>query len=528
VNAVPQLSEPSDATRSARLQRTGIEAPSDVRERQSIATRLAAVAVTPLAAAAAMAVIVLLVERVGSVVADSSLTQTTGGEAPGLYGIYRVWSGEPVYQSLSSNPSTMIYNFLFFYVYGGAARLFAGRPELIPTVSHLLTMVIALAVGMMTFHHLWRESVTSRTKSTVAHAGLLASFVLTGVVGPFISWWALTARPDLLASGFELLALFIFVRAGRALRSSTILTLTTVAWLAWSCKQSAIFIYLGILFCLAIRREWKSLVVSSAMYGILCAAVFAIAGRPYLEHTIIASGSLMWTFRQVVAVSREAVVLGAYVWLPAGGIAWLGLRNTERSARDRDLLIVLSCAVAGALLTVGRFGSSRNYLLAPFMVSLVLVGRQMARRPIDAERSGFVPALLCISFALSMGLSASVLTSRNTFGRVQLMIGDERPLASARRDEIRAAPQPVFVQWPYLALPWNSGQHVTDVLDWDIYEQARSRGVIVSIEDRLHHGFYASALVNDPRLIAVLEESPYRRVRTTEAGTLFMRSGVMP
>jgi len=469
-------------------------------------------AVLPLSIASASATLALLAVRITSVWRDSALTQTTGGEGPGLYGIYRAWMGEPVYQSLSDNPSTMIYNFLFFRIYGGISRILASRSEQLPTIAHFFTLAVSCLLILTTLYYLKRDSDKEKRSWDSRQACALSSLMVIGILGPFTSWWTLTARPDMLAVALELLALFVFLSNGESQDYLLISVMTIAAWAAWSCKQSAIFVYAGILLCLARQRQWRFLFVSAASYCLLCVLVFAIAGRPYLEHTVIASGSLHWLASQVAAVGAQALT-GAHIWLPAAALLIMFVREEHgRSANDLDLIIVLACTLLGGIATSGREGASRNYLLAAFMVCMVWIARRVLVMWTDANRARLASVPLCAAFAISLLLTTPVLVFPHSIGRAQLLTSAEREQLIARRDLVRTAPQPAFIQWAYLALPWNSNQHVTDVIDWDIYERARARGVIVSVEDRIANGFYASAVVDDPRLIESLERAGYRRI----------------
>jgi hypothetical protein len=482
--------------------------------------------VFPLSIASASATATLLVMRVLSVLRDSHIAQTTGGEAPGLYGIYRVWGGEPVYQSLSQNPSTMIYNFLFFWIYGGVSRLVTDRAELLPAVTHVLTLAVSLSLVLAIFYYFKRESSRQRQTWDRRQTFVLISLLVVGVLGPFTSWWCLTARPDLLAVGMELLAFLIFVSDDESHSVRSILLMTAAAFVAWSCKQSSLFIYAGILCCLARERRWKMMGLSAGAFSLSCLAVFAIAGRAYLEHTVVASGSLPWFMSQVIAVSRHALP-GAYVWLPAMALAIAFLRKRAgRSRIDIVFLIVLATTTLGGLATSGREGASRNYLLSSFIVGLLWVARHGWMLAPGARRSPLASWSLSATFAIALVFTLPVIVFPETVGRARLLTDAERAEAVERRAVIQSAAHPVFVQWAYFALPWNSNQHVTDVIDWDIYRRARSRNVIVSVEDRIEAGFYASAVVDDARLIAVLDRAGYRRVSlptTKTAAAYFVR-----
>jgi len=251
------------------------------------------------------------------------------------------------------------------------------------------------------------------------------------------------------------------------------------------------------------------------MFLLLSSLPYLVLGRSYIDHTILAPAVQLWLWEQFLAVGKDALLTGFYVYIPAFILMIYYL--TDRIRRDATLNVlvtILVVALIGNLLISGKEGSARNYYFSSFFVAQLFIARFLLscwQTSKEEKQRTFMKVLLLVFF-LGLCLSSLYLIFPNRFGRVELLSPQQREEVLRIRRSIRSAAKPVFVGPSYYALPWNSGQHPSDVLDPISYARARGAGAVVSVEKRIEDGYYAEAFVYEGDWAQVLERSGYKRV----------------
>jgi len=125
-------------------------------------------------------------------------------------------------------------------------------------------------------------------------------------------------------------------------------------------------------------------------------------------------------------------------------------------------------------------------------------------------------AIILFGFSLGLFMSSLYLAFPNQLGRITLPVVPAPPYkreeAEGVRQIIHSASKPIFVEWSYYALPWNSGQNSSDVVEWGDYFCVRGKGLIVSLEKLIKDKYYAEGFVIEEYWSRLFEHSGYKRL----------------
>lgn len=465
----------------------------------------------------------ILTVRIQSVLEDSRYAQSTGAEFSPLYGIYKAWMGAAVYQPVHDDPTATLYNYLFYYGYGLAGKFLINNPEAFPLGTRLLTLAGVFGFLIVMFYYVWCQSrrlVVGRNSRVIRAVVLL--FPIAAYLGPFTGWFYLSARPDLIAAGLELTALIMFLRFIESDRSKSIVPITLVFWLGWSMKQAAVFVWLGTLAAMGMKQRWKGAVISLTMFLLLTSIPYQMFGRPYIDLTIIVPTMFPWRWQEVIRWASDAFLIGSYIYVPAlfFGVKYLIDKKGKESTTLGIVLVILAISLAGNFLLTGKIGSGRYYYFSSFLVGQLFVVQYLVSGwpAMDDARKCISMIMVFIGFSLGIGLSSLYLLFPNQLGRIELMTSQERVEASRLTQIIYSAAKPVFVEASYYALPWNSGQYPSDVINWTFFGVTRGSRFGFPLEGRIRDRYYAEAFVYDGEWSERFARSGYKR--TSRVGSI--------
>jgi len=469
----------------------------------------------------------LFTVRLRSIVKDSLYSQSSGGEAPGLYGIYKVWLGDPVYPSLKNYPTAMLFNFLFYYGYGYIAKLLVLNPENLPLFTHVLTFIWIVFFLALIYFYLWhkiRRLAFKRNDWMVVAIVFLIPFL--AYLGPFTGWWCFTARPDMIAVGFDMIALILFLHFGEQRKIKWIVPVTFFFWLAWSMKQTFVFVWLGVLIVLIKERRLRETVISLAMFLFLSSIIFLRFGKTYIEHVYIASSTDPLSLKQALLVARDVFTVGGYIYIPVIiFIAYYLINRKEKKPILTKLSIIFMVTTFGNILISTKFASWRNYYFSSFSVAQLFLAEYLLlswESVSEAKKSVLMKTMLfCFAFGLFLSLAYFIFPNR--FGRLELFSSQQREEMRKIRKVIISSAKPVFVEPAYFALPWNSGQYPSDVIEWTTYQGIANAKLVITIESRIRERYYAEAFVFNGMWSRLLEESGYRKIAQCQDIIRFVR-----
>jgi mannosyltransferase len=294
---------------------------------------------------------------------------------------------------------------LFYVLEWGWTRAFgdgeAGLRSL-SALAGLLTVPVAYAIGR-------------RAASGVACAGLATAALVA--VNPLLVWFSQEARSYALATLLSAVALLLFQRALDDRRGRLLAGWAVVAALALATHYFTAFVLapqaLWLLWRHPHRRGAVAAVAALAAAGLaLLPLLLAQAGNPYdIAGTSLALRSAQIPKQFLLGYRGPlGLPLGLLGALLVAGGAWLLLRRTRRSVRDRALLLAAIGAVGVALPLLAAIGgadyvNARNLLpaLIPLLAALgVGYGASDARR----AGLGLLTALCALSLAIVVAVAA--------------------------------------------------------------------------------------------------------------------------
>lgn len=387
---------------------------------------------------------------------------TSGFEEESWFAMWRFAHGQPVFADPTRLPFAGTYfNWLFYGAYGGIARpavAIAGDAA-IPSAGRLLSGILALgAIGVF----LWAFR-------TLGDGLVTTAFAAFALLGPLVSWWALTVRPDIGALTFEALGVALVLRAMTDSRRAWFAAAGVAFFVAWSFKQSFVFSLVAAVGCLLVRRAWRDALRLGGVFAALAGAVLILGGTNYrsgIAHTaavndfylahglnnvsdLLAKTAPLWILPAVLLLRWRSLGRTAHSLSPAGSqLCWIGLATTAA------LGTTLSC----------KLGASTNYFFSalPFLVGLNVLGFGAVRSPV-LKLSPFALALALQLLALT-GLAGHVTLARQSAEVARLW------------SEWRAYPQPRFASLTIFNLPWISPDSPPLVLAYN-YPLQRQAGV---------------------------------------------------
>ena len=408
----------------------------------------------------------IFVFRIDAVVRQGPYYVTTGFEDISIYSISRIRHGDPVYVDCFTYPyRASLFNWLFYQVYGGAARLLDPSENLLPLTLRLVTLTFALG-GFAALLGFLQTGESDGLSPSVRL--LLTCYAVVVWFSPFVGWWSITARPDIPAMTCELLGVLLVVRGGARLSWPAAILAGVLFFCAWSFKQSAIGLFAGSMLALALRREWANLLRVSLTTALLTGVVLAIAlPQPaYVANLFAAPALAPMDNGQLGVILFGCTLAWGPLLLVGPALVLLGQSSAERKAlfseRSVGMLGVVTATVLVLnVLAARRPGCSGNYFFETWLAGMTLGG--LIQRRLLTEGITFAKAadrLLFLAFT-GLLLAFSMLSVIPVFDPlhkpdtqiVELMLRLPRPPYSEEMlAAMRASPKPLFCDDPLLAL----------------------------------------------------------------------------
>lgn len=400
--------------------------------------------------------------------------QTSGAEFESLFAVWKYIHGLAVYNDRYQPPyNAAMYNWLFYESYGFFTKSVMMALDLtdawLPTTARFLTLFAAATVAA-TAYKAFVKANAAQGLSRVVPAG----FALLVATGPLLGFWVFTVRPDIWALAFEILAATWFILNYPTRRWTALLGAAFFAYLAWSFKQSSVFFLLSVGFFLLIRMAWRQL----AFMIFIMAAAFALTfifGEPQYVRNILFSGyPLEFTFdRGTTNITSFTIKMVPAVVLMITALIYRFFRTgawAEIWRDDTKLFCLVAALVSGSLAVAISFqvGGAENYFFA-FSFYLSLCG--LALLPGIADWPRPATFLIATGWLVLAAAVAMVFTGR-------VGITDLRPhhvSNTSIKNCIEPLQRPLYVEHPYVSLPWMSDDTTYFVLSY-VYEKERRAG----------------------------------------------------
>jgi hypothetical protein len=326
-----------------------------------------------------------------------------------------------------------------------------------------------------------------------------------------LSWWTLTARPDVLALAMTCAAMLWAVKAVDRGQWRFMVVASVLFYLGWAFKQAAIWSFMGVWFYLALgRRDWRMVLALSIPYALLILTTLAVGGSEY-AFTIIGIPSKSPIFlSRALAKTAEIIAPNLLFWgaLPLIPGLW---RNRPPGAGRAVPHLLFAVALWSALIgmvAVGRDGSERNHLFEGLLWVCTL-GAWLVVSWLEPGTE--TPKSLLGVVAALAGLTLLFPAAQAIFPRVDaglihwnVTFADKESYATKARlaEVVKSLPQPMLVMDDILAQPWftTSNRYPAVVLDQWVYFRAQNFGLFQKAQGlpRLFQQHYFASLLLKP------------------------------
>lgn len=412
------------------------------------------------ALAGALACLILFAVRLGGVVsfAEPIQAQTSGAEYESLFAVWKYTQGLAVYNDRFQVPfNAPMFNWLFYASYGWVAKAVLGAGRLgdawLPTVARLFTVLGAGAAGLAAAAAFRRAAGTGEPRLE-AVAWAFAAFV---AVGPLVGFWAMTVRPDAWALAFEAAAAAAFLVIYRRSPWAAVLSLAALAYAAWSFKQASVFAAGAAGLFLLARRDWRRLAALATALPLAWAATLVLGEPQYVKNVLFADYPLPFAGERMARnLLNFAVKSGPSLFLLAALAPVLAASPARRreSLADDPLLFALCGAAVAASISVplsAQVGGSENYLfvLSFYLALLAVAGLATAARGGGAALQRMAAAGVAGWGTLAVAVLVVLAGVTGATG-----VRREHDANVAFKLCLDRLPRPLYVDNPYLALPW--------------------------------------------------------------------------
>ena len=416
--------------------------------------------------------------RLLSVLEYWDLFRTVGDEELHVYGIWKVQRGFPLYEY----PDAIFYgltgyNYLFYFFYAAVLSVFNITNSGILLHGKLLTLSFAVFGSFMHWRLMCYLARPYDNPASRVFFGIIAFIVWFGT--HITGWWAMTTRPDIPAAALAVSAFFIFLRGYDENSARKILAASVLFFLAWSFKQSYIWIFAGtVLYLLVQKRDWRRSLELAVPWSLMVMAVFLIGGDNYKINTVAANLGQNPSLAHFLYMISRGLLVSPFFWAfwpylllvihRSGGFDKIGF---ERVFRQRlvPLVYMAVIALAGSGYALTLIGTNRNQLIEASIVastlSSVLLSAMVSMKE-GAIRSK--AAVAATSLILCMAVfPAAQLIFFNKIGCLALATKEEHRQKRSLGQYFDTLPKPLFNNIYPFDLPWYStnGEYPVVIFD---------------------------------------------------------------
>jgi hypothetical protein len=399
---------------------------------------------------------------------------TTGDEFTQFYAIWRQIQGLAVYTDRFSPPYYYaIYNFLFYYSYGIVTGiildLFSLKDAWLPTVARFLSLG-SMIVGVIACYICYLRAFGSQNSSYRILSLAFAVFILAG---PLVGYWNITARPDLWARTFEIIGITLFVLNYPKNHWRAIIWMCICGYIAWAFKQGSVFAVGGVGLFLLARLDWKRLLVLSTVLPVAWGLTIYFGDPQYVYNFLLKDFPIIFSFdRMVRNLVNFGVKSGPILFiLSALVFAVFGARDQIRQFWKSDIFVLgcggVICASVISIPGSSQLGGAENY----FFTLLFFLGLMVCSSfpiLITFGKNAFPRALVAGSFGWATLIIAVGLVLSSVTGIVN--VRNQHVGYMAGKNCIDTLTRPLYVNNPYLSLPWMAPNTVPYVVSYNYFD----------------------------------------------------------
>ncbi len=453
-----------------------------------------------------------------SVLQHGHIADTSGGEGLCIYNIWKIQNGYPLYETPDRPPySLTLYNYGFYWTYSTLLSLFHCTGSDISVGAKLLTLLFG-GLGAVGQFLLIRQLISGKISWLNSLTLVLLTFQVWFGTGA-TSWWVMSARPDVPSIALATWGLYFLVRACQHNRLSDAALASVAFFLAWTFKQSVVWILVGGVLFLLFARQWKQIAALVFPCGALMGLSLFLGGEVYRYNIIVAPSINPMSIVRAAGLFLENLLPNAFFWLFAvisGVMAFRRLRlkgNTAHQDKEMTesvfappfptalLLVLFGVSFFMGMIGLSKLGSTRNHLFEAF---IVVSSSSAALAVIGVQRCGtgrplaITAAVLIIPMAL---FPAYQLVRPNHFGVQRLLTAERLAARESFGKYIKTLPAPVFIDEEVFAQPWFStaGKYPAVVLDHVFYDAARAKGLLQGggVGEWVREGHFRTLLIEE-------------------------------
>lgn len=386
---------------------------------------------------------------------------TDGREGPGIYALWRVLHGYPLYEWPHRPPySLTLYNFGFYYFYAGVMRVLGVNDEGLLLAPRALTL-LAAGLGAALFARLAWLYAPARGPGAKVALGAFSFCVWFGT--QFLSWWPFDIRPDLWALLIGLAGVGLVLRGLARESLWTFVAASLVFWCAWAVKQSAILSFLGSLSAVfVLKRSFRQLSALAVPFAVLTALSLLLGGERYRFSILVAPAISRYRFSIWLEVLSRALPQNAWLFGFAPCVFLLDARRgfaaawRRRPEAEQALLVIGAVAVGLGIAGLGREGANKNYLFDGYVTS-ALAGWLTLVRLLETEAAPREALLLGATLLTPWALFPfAQLAWPGRLGRIELCTAAGVPELARAANAVSRLPRPLYADHDVFSQPWRS------------------------------------------------------------------------
>ena len=382
---------------------------------------------------------------------------TSGAEEDSLLGFWKYIKDRPVFEDPHRFPFVgSAYNWLYYAFYGTAIDITLNalllEIEWLPTIGRFVSLAWAFAgvIAAVTFFNSFVERGSE-------YRPLILPYSIFLFFGPLVGFWAISHNVELAATVLGIIGSLMFCRIyGNSPLKATIVA-CVFGYLAWSFKQSHIFIVLTLALFMFIRGDWRSLALVFFLNGLGWSAAIIGGSEAYVK-MLFQKGvdktlelSRLWINLKNFSLKSTPIIF----FLTSIAIGIRDPRSFFQKIRNDDYALFSVCGLVVSIVISIPFsakqGASENYYFVMSFYMLFAAFAVNAVWPLSGTVRRAANLIILLGWFASGVAATSVLAGYN--GIVSTRNWHE--INIAQRDCSRDMPEPVLpVVHTFLSLPW--------------------------------------------------------------------------
>jgi hypothetical protein len=427
---------------------------------------------------------------------------TTGDEFSQFYAIWRQIQGLPVYTDRFSPPYYFaIYNWLFYESYGAFTGIVLDILSLedawVPTVARFFSL-ISMALGIAASYVVFKQAADARNGAAIALCGAFAVFT---IAGPLVGYWNITVRSDLWSRTFEVIGIALFLTHYEKKRWIAVITLILCSYLAWAFKQSGVFSAGAVGLFLLLRRDWWPMLTIGAILPAMWAVTFYIGTPQYVENILLTDYPISFTIDRLIRNLLNFTYKSGPILFFLTALFVLLLRSRikfEEMWKNNYCLVGLTGTFVSALITIpssAQTGGAENYF---FVLSFFMTLWVISVLPIVLRSQGW-PVKFTLAMVNTGWMTLSLAIVLVLFGVIGVIdVRGQHTQYMAGKHCLDSLKRPLYVNNPYLSLPWMTPNNESYVLFYEYHLARMARQIFKEdgIGGMISKGKFASLAIS--------------------------------